>query len=197
MHPSTLSPIPFLLLQPSPAPYLLPPPGRPCRQARAGATPSWLGREQSIWRGAAGRGPRARGGPDPVPFPARLSLGASPLTYTGLCYVGEAPSSHFIPSPQLPPGVFVQRSGRWGWPGRGHVCRDRSCCRGACLPARSWEISWGPRLPGAGPGLSTRVRGSARMHRPMHACACTCTGTWLCTPVCLRPAWYAPQGAAP
>lgn len=119
MHPSTLSPIPFLLPQPSPAPYLLLPPGRSCRQARAGATPSWLGREQSIWCGAAGRGPRARGGPDPVPFPARLLLGASPLTYTRLCYVGEAPSSHFIPSLQPPPGVFVQRSGAVGLAGEG------------------------------------------------------------------------------
>lgn len=81
-------------------------------------------RAEHMARGGRGEPARPRGSrPRPRPLP---SPGASPLTCAGLCSAGAAPGSHFIPSPPPPAGVFVQRSGAVGLPGRGPVGRDHS-----------------------------------------------------------------------
>lgn len=167
---------------------LLAPAARTAVQASTSRSDAFMAGERaehSTWRGAAGRGPRARRGPDPdpVPFPARPSPGPSPLTCARLCYAGAAPGSHFIPSPQPPPGVFVQRSGAVGPAGEGGASAET-------VPPARFAAEGPASRPGVGKSPGDRgCRGPAG--GSAYACAgvCMCARALARVCMCARARW--------
>lgn len=179
--PHTLSPVPLLLHQPSPTPYLLPLPVWPCRRARAGATPSWLRREQSTWRGAAGGSPRARGGPDPDPGPfPHQGLPHSPAP--GSARRGQPRAPTLYPPPRRPRGCLCKGQGRWGCRGGGPSAET--------IPADRFAVEGPSSRPGVRKSCGNRsCGGSACVCMRLHVCTC------MCTLVCMQPARCPLQGA--
>lgn len=148
-HPE---PRPLLLRSPA-GPYLLPPPGRPCRRAGTAATPSWLGREQSARCGAAGgpRGCRHR----PRPHPSTTLSRDVPAHLCRALWRGGSPGLALYTLPTAALGGLRKGQGR-----------ARGGCRGAPsgqeLGNPAGRSLLGPRVSVCA-YLCMRVRGHTRV----------------------------------